>query len=116
MEADEGLYDVKHPHNDRIYRIPKNVLAEFLRQNGTERKTFHPESPEVKERVKKFCEAKTLSFATPEDAEFIIESGYKIEKITVKSNKVSSTTFRKQLFCLNNKLSSAAANQQGIVS
>ena len=58
-------------------------------KNGKEKEPLpSPESQAVKDRVKKFCEAKTLGFANREDAQFIIQSGYKIEKITVKSNKV----------------------------
>ena len=84
--------DITHPVTKKIYRIQVSKVSSLLEQKGTLKTKVDPNSDEIKKLIEKFCDAKTINFCTQKDAENIIDSGYKVETIALKSNPKKQKT------------------------
>merc|ERR1719300_1558005 len=81
---------VKCPETFRTYSIGVHAFAEILEKNGTPLEAARPQkrSPQqIEEIVKKFCNARDLSFMKSEHAQEVIDSGREITKIPLKGKK-----------------------------
>lgn len=99
--AASDMTEIEHPINRSVYQIPKSTLSKVLENHGRIKQKMNPDSPDVLKVVAKFCDAKTLGFMKTENAQFIIDSGYQVDTISVKKQKLSEKTLKESQFkCL----------------